>query len=291
MFRSIKRLFSNDVQSELEELEEVQPISEAAASTAMAYPDLLDAITALLNNDLPPVVQGSLDLEKERQLLAQRIGTPLQQLENALQTQVARKLQGGNQKLEAEMKELKERSRLAESKQQEQKDTLMSEQRQRRALQERNRDLEAQIAQLNSEIDQLHITVSALTNKLRVAEINEADAKARQEVQPLQEQPADNALQQQLEQAYAEIEALKKQIESAAQAKPEAEPRKRRGRPRKPQGAVVGPSEVDNLDSVDWLLPDGEKSGKSPVAHDPNFGYQPPKTLPEPDPDMQLTLF
>lgn len=279
MFRSIKRLFNNPAaEVEADDIDDVQDISEAAASVAMAYPQLLDAILAVVNNDLPAIVSGSVDIDKERQLLAQRIGSPLQTLEQAMAERLSQKTQADRRKLEDEISKMRSNAREIEGRRDEQKASLMSEQRQRRALQDRNRDLEAQIAELNSEIDQHRLTISALTNKLRVAEVDHpADDTP----------PAD--LQRQLEASRAETEQLRQELEQLKAQTPPAETKRRRGRPRK---QVAGNDEEPQADTSDWLLPGSTQVGTPlNIAHDPSFGYQPPKALPDPDPDMQLTLF
>lgn len=250
---------------------------ETPAKTAPARADipveLLDAIAAVINSQLPPFVAQCVDIEAERNFLAAELGNALADYAETLNA----------------------RQREFSGKREAQKAALLSEQRKRRALTDRNHDLEAQVNELNAEIDQHKLTISSMMNKIRVAEVTDADNSALREDY--------DALTSELSMKNAEIAKLRDSVEELTQkladaeaakaeaAKPEA-PKRKRG-PRKPRINAYDPANDSSadLDNVDWLLPGGVPAGHTPIASDPEFGYQPPKHTPVPDSDAQLTLF
>lgn len=118
---------------------------------------LADAVLSIVNSMLPPVAARFVDPEAQRRWLASELGPALAEYSGDLS---------------AARKEVS-------SKREEQKAALLSEQRQRRALAERNRDLENKINELDSEIEQHKLTISSLMNKIRIAELDaDADAPA-----------------------------------------------------------------------------------------------------------------
>ncbi|MDE7335227.1 MAG: hypothetical protein K2N10_02795, partial [Muribaculaceae bacterium] len=170
---------------------------------------------------------------------------------------------------------------------------------QRRALSDRNRDLEAKIDELDSQIEQLKLTIASLMNKMRVAEVTDGDAAAlREDLAALnaelsaknEEIASLNEKIQELETAAAVAASLEQRRE--AQGEQPEKPKRRRG-PRRPKTQAYDPENdaSADLDSVDWLLPGGAPAGHTPHVADPDFGYQPPKHTPAPDSDAQLTLF
>lgn len=274
--------------------------------------ELLDAILGIINAELPPIASKCIDREAQRRYLASALGAPLTQFAEALKRKAVSELTGDRKKMQTELEELRADKKEFSSKREEQKAALLSEQRQRRALNDRNRDLESKIAELDSEIEQHKLTISSLMNKMRVAEVAEGDSEAlREEISRLKEQIAekDSALQAkeqentamaekiaEFESAAALDAALEQRREAAGEAPAEAPApaatRKRRGRPRKQQAYSPGADDTSaEIDSVDWLLPGGVPAGHVPHTSDPDFGYQPPKHAPAPDSDAQLTLF
>lgn len=235
--------------------------------------ELLDAIAAVINAQLPPFVSQCVDIEAERNFLAAELGEALADYAETLNA----------------------RQREFSGKREAQKAALLSEQRKRRALTDRNHDLEAQIDELSAEIDQHKLTISSMMNKIRVAEVNDADSSALRDDY--------EALTSELSMKNAEIAKLRDSVEELTQKLADAEaakaeaaksdaPKRKRG-PRKPRVHTYDPANDSsaNLDNVDWLLPGGVPAGHTPIASDPDFGYQPPKQAPVPDSDAQLTLF
>ncbi|MCM1309491.1 MAG: hypothetical protein NC301_00510 [Bacteroides sp.] len=281
-----------------------------AAESADLPEELLDAILAVINSQLPPIVAECIDRDAQRRRLAGLLGQPLSDFAESARRKAVSELTGDRAKMQSELDSLRAERKEVAGKREEQKAALLSEQRQRRALSDRNRDLEAKIDQLDSEIEQYKLTISSLMNKMRVAEVTEGDSSAlHSEIEKLNEEikslketiGAKEAEITSQAEKIAEFEsrsavdaALEQRRESTGEADGETAtpPKKRRSRQRK-QTAVYDPNNdaSADIDSVDWLLPGGVPAGHVSHVADPDFGYQPPKQAPEPDPDAQLTLF
>lgn len=272
----------------------------AAAVAAGDIPaELLDAIASVINGQLPPMVAQCINPEAQRAYLAEQLGEPLAEFAETLKRKAVSELTGDRAKMQAELDELRARRKEVTDKREEQKAALLSEQRQRRALSDRNRDLEAKIDELDSQIEQHKLTIASLMNKMRVAEVTDGDAAAlREDLATLNaELSAKNAeiaslneKIQELETAAAVAASLQQRLE--AQGEQQEKPKRRRGS-RRPKAQDYDPENdaSADLDSVDWLLPGGVPAGHTPHVADPDFGYQPPKHTPAPDSDAQLTLF
>lgn len=276
--------------------------------------ELLDAILGVINAQLPPVAAQCIDRDAQRRYMASVLGSPLAELAAAMRRKAINELTGDRAKMQAELEELRAERKEVSGKREEQKAALLSEQRQRRALSDRNRDLETKIDELDSEIEQHKLTIASLMNKIRVAEVTEGDSEAlRNEIKELNatlrmrdEQLAAKdmeitALSEKIA-AYESAAALEAALQqrreatgenAAGSAEPDAAtPKRRRGRQRRQTPAYDPENDASaELDSVDWLLPGGVPAGHTPHTADPDFGYQPPKHTPVPDSDAQLTLF
>lgn len=290
--------------------------SQQAAEAGELPEELLDAILGVINSQLPPIAAQCIDRDAQRRYMASVLGQPLADFAEALRRKAVSELTGDRAKMQAELEELRAERKEVSGKREEQKAALLSEQRQRRALSDRNRDLEAKIDELDSQIEQHKLTISSLMNKLRVAEVSESDTTAlRKDLNDLRatlkardEALADKereitALGEKIAayEASAALDAALEQRREAAgdETAPEpqtepAAPKKRRGR-RSRQAAKPAYDPADDasadIDSVDWLLPGGVPANHTPIVADPDFGYQPPKHTPAPDSDAQLTLF
>lgn len=142
-----------DSGEEFQDIADAAPRHQAAAMTSAASGDvpaeLVDALLSVINSQLPEGLAACIDTEAQRRWLVERLGSVLQTYGEQLNSFKSSET----------------------TKREEQKAALLSEQRQRRALTERNRDLEARIDELDSEIEQHKLTISSLTNKLRLAQL------------------------------------------------------------------------------------------------------------------------
>lgn len=325
MIKAIKRAFGygDRTYSEFDDTPRAQEPDAlpAPADSAEAVPEeleeFLDALCGVINEGLPPVVADAIDPDKQRRKLYDAIAPAVERLKERMRVESDRALTGDRIKMQAELEELRNEQRDFTEKRDEQKANLLSEKRQRRALQDRNRDLEHKIAELDSEIEQYKLSISSLMNKIRVSEVNEGEIEAlktsyearinaltakleakESENVDLASKIADLEAPQALAAALEQRKVLVGPDETdAAAPADEAPKRKRRGRKPKALRQVEEeePEPSDDLagiDIVDWLLPGGTPAGHtSSPAHDPDFGYQPPKQTPAPDSDAQLTLF
>lgn len=318
----LRKMFGSNVEDNDVDFEDIdRPVVSTTAQTIEATnnlqvpetelpTELLDAILAVINSQLPPIAAECIDREAQRRYLAGQLGSSLIEYAEATRRKAISDLTGDRAKMQAEFEELRAERKEISSKREEQKATLLSEQRQRRALSDRNRDLEAKIDQLDSEIEQHKLTISSLMNKMRVAEVSEGDSVAMREDlehlrNQLQERDKKLAEQEQeitnLAEKIANYEsgsavdiALQQRHEStdSEDSNEVKHPKKKRGRPRRQVSDYDPENDTSaDLESVDWLLPGGVPAGHTPHVADPDFGYQPPKQAPEPDPDAQLTLF
>lgn len=317
MLESLKRVFGFSAETGFSEIDEFDNETEVADKPASTLADgelpiaLLDAILGVINSSLPPIVANAIDPQRQRAELAAMLGPSLATYAEQAKANAVRELTGDRAKMAQELEELRSERKEMASRREEQKANLMSEQRQRRALQDRNRDLEAKVAELDSEIEQHKLTISSLMNKVRVAEVTDGDSAA--ELESVKSELA--GLKQKIESLTAEIaekdskiaeltspEAIETALEQrramtgeSDSAQPEVMPQKRRrGRPRRVASVapIQEPSEeLADMESVDWLLPGGAPASHTPQVSDPDFGYQPPKQVTAPDNDAQLSLF
>lgn len=327
----LRKIFGSDTVDETDEFDDFdnsqtptggnaeasESVTDASQAQAEELPEqLLDAILGVINAQLPPVASQCLDRDAQRRYLASILGQPLADYEETLRKKALNELTGDRRKMQQELEDLRAERKDFNAKREEQKAALLSEQRQRRALSDRNRDLENKISELDSEIEQHKLTISAMMNKMRVAEVSEEDSRAlRDDLSQLREQLSQ--LQEELTRKNETLAEKDKEITALAEKVAEYESaaaldvaleqrreaaggdeapapalRKPRGR-RKKSAAVYTPEDDSSvgIDSVDWLLPGGVPANHVPHVADPDFGYQPPKHAPAPDSDAQLTLF
>ena len=224
-------------------------------------------------------------------------------------------------KLQIELDSLRSERKQLEAKRDEQKSQLLSEQRQRRALNDRVKDLEAQISAFEAERDQYQLEIKSMINKMRVAGVRESDdAELQNRIKELTDKNA--GLTRILEEKDSEIADLSSRLNEAQSAQAlenalsarsemtgenadtaeeqsvsesdEPKQKRRRGRPKKDTSAARQSRQdsSDGLDDIDWLLPGGAPaSAAHHPSSDPDFGYQPPQRPSFPDSDAQLTLF
>lgn len=293
--------------------------------------EIIDGILAVVNESLPSLVRDCLDRNAQRVRLYQAMGESFKEYVGRLAAtagdEARNAVNADRAKLKEELERVEADRKLIEQKRDEQKEQILSEQRQRRALTERLRDMEAKVQSFDAEREQYQLEVQSLVNKLRVADVRESDeASLRAEMERLRAEikalADENArLKDDVDSKDHEINELSakiNEIESAsvidaaierrnemlgvtrqasdedaatdadADAAPAARPKRRRGRPRKDTPASVSESDAD----VDWLLPGGAPaSSASGGGVDPDFGYQPPQRTLFHEDDNQPTLF
>lgn len=318
MFNSIKRAlgFSEKKYTDFEETVNesvsagsvaVIPGSENTEVNIRLADEFLDSILAVLNANLPPLVAEAIDSERQRAKLTELLGPALLDFAEKMRKEAASELRSERDRMKLELESLRSQKKDFASKRDAHKADMLSEQRQRRALADRNRDLESKIEELQSEIEQHKLTVSSLMNKIRVSEVNSDEidslkAGFEHEIEALkiklQKAEAENL---ELASKVAEIEApqalkqaldqRKEIVEAANQPTPKPNKQRKSRKPKKTEMQSKTDKQISEMDMVDFLVPGGDS--ESPIVPEPNpdFGYQPPKRNPEPDIDIQLTLF
>lgn len=157
-----------------------QSIAPAEPAAAASIPEALaDAILAVINSQFPPALAACVDPEAQRRWLEAQMGPALAVYVGEVNNGAMRELTGDKARIQSELEELRAERKEVAGRREEQKAALLSEQRQRRALADRNRDLESKINELDSEIEQHKLTISSLMNKMRVAEVSEADVESQ----------------------------------------------------------------------------------------------------------------
>lgn len=296
------------------------PATDADADRQIIPTELLAAIAEVINENFSPTLRQSIDPDRQLALLAERLGTPLHDfIARVAQTTrecALKAMDGDRAKLQTELDTLRSERKQLESKREEQKSQLLSEQRQRRALNDRVRDLEAQLTASDAEKEQYQLEIKSMANKVRVAEVLDSDQSAlseentalkseldamRSALEAKEKELADLAARldelqapQALDRALAQRDEMAPAADSAPAEKDTH--KRRRGRPRKeaakPEAEAAEAEPMpDDIDSVDWLLPGGAPASHRPATADPDFGYQPPQRPTYPDSDAQLTLF
>lgn len=324
MFNSLKRALGfghqeyTDFESPfVQESEQEQASAAVASADATDLPvvnvecggELLDAILSVINANLPPLVAESIDSERQRVKLTEMLGPALADFARKMRMEVESEMKSDRAKMQSELDDLRSQKKDFASKREVHKANMLSEQRQRRALTDRNRDLEAKIDELQSEIEQHKLSISSLLNKIRVSEVNDSEIESLKESYDLQikelsakldAKEAENIelaakiaeleVPQALEAALEQRKEIVEATEAPASKKP-VKPRKPRHKKKITEVQAQADAQLDELDLVNFLVPGGVPAGHTPTEPNPDFGYQPPKPSPEPNPDIQLTLF
>lgn len=284
--------------------------------------EIIDGILSVINESLPPMIRECLDRDAQRMKLYQAMGVSFKEYVSRLasdaSTQAAKAVNDDRARVQAELEQLRSDRKQMEQKRDEQKEQLLSEQRQRRALTERVRDLENKLNSFDAEKEQYQLEIKSLLNKVRVSEVKDADdTELRARIEELTRE--NNKLKADMvnkEQEINELTAKINELESASvldqalnarsqmmgtddnendtatTANTPQRKKRRRGRPRKEDFAGAE-TESDLMlgEEVDWLRPGGSPMSSSASGSDSEFGYQPPQRNHITDDENQPTLF
>lgn len=178
------------------------PKNDSASADA-----IFEHVVAVFNQALPDFLQKSVDPAAQRRLLYDSLTADLKAYvdasRSAAEAQCRRNYEQEKTKLQANIREMEARYSQYNTVRDEMQQKLMSSERQRRALTERNRDLENQIAALEAEREQFQLENKSLVNKLKVADVKGNDS--------MQAEAELNALRGQLNDAKAELLRLRQQ--------------------------------------------------------------------------------
>ncbi|MCM1028257.1 MAG: hypothetical protein NC342_05135 [Pseudoflavonifractor sp.] len=179
------------------------PSNEAEAIAA----EMLAGVVDLFNAFQPEFIAQSLDPEKQKEILADKM-TPalkarLEALAASRRQAIEDEAKAERVALDANLKRMRDRNAELERRRSEFKNEQLSAQRQKRALQERIHDLETQVEQLSADKEQLELETRSMANKMRVAGV----AASADETTP---QPVNSELEANLEAALkAQAETLR----------------------------------------------------------------------------------
>lgn len=221
----------NSVDSQM--IPTLQPVADAPAPAATSQPvggplpdnmpvEIIDGILAVVNESLPSLVRDCLDRDAQRMRLYQAMGESFKEYVNRMaQTagnEARNSVNADRARLKTEIERMTAERKQMEQKRDEQKEQILSEQRQRRALTERLHDMEMKMNSFDAEREQYQLQIRELVNKLKVADVREGDdAELRAEIDRLRGEikqlNADNAaLRSDLEAKDTEINELTAKI-------------------------------------------------------------------------------
>ena len=163
-----------------------EPAKAAAkpASTASLPEDLFDSVIEVFNAAQPEFVRKCLSVEAERKVLIDSISDKLKAraTESATKSPEVVELESKCEKLAAELKKHDSDAKTIENLREQNRKLSLSVERQKRAMLDRINDLEAQVANLNSEKDKFYTSGARKGNHQPAApvdtkELDEAKAK------------------------------------------------------------------------------------------------------------------
>ncbi len=139
-------------------------------------------VLELFNDQLPSFVRDSVDPATQRKLIYERlddgIKTHLQTLAAEAHKCASQRFEAEQERLKNEINDLREAEKRAEENGQESNQQRLSAERQKRALAERVRDLEKQVAAFDAEREQYELENKSLVNRLRLLQVSENNADA-----------------------------------------------------------------------------------------------------------------
>lgn len=147
--------------------------------------EIIDNIIRVMNTTVPDYVKGCIDKEAQTRYVESLLGTSLTKYtaEVKRQCREAARMEWQADRMNMEHKMAASTKQLAEAtaKTDEQKNRLMSLERQKIALNERIGVIEAKAATAEAEKEQFQLECKSLMNKLKVAAVNDADSAALKE--------------------------------------------------------------------------------------------------------------
>lgn len=191
---------------------------------------IFDGVIAIFNEAQPQFIRDCLDRDAQRRYLYDALDSSIKQYLERVAVKARDAAVHANdaerRQLQADIEDLRRREQQAEQARAEQQNKQLSAQRQQRALNQRVKDLENQVASLEAEREQYQLETKSLLNKLKVAEVKDGDLTAqRDEIEDLKKLvSAKNAENTRLDMLLGQKEEeLRKALEAAEAARQEAE--------------------------------------------------------------------
>lgn len=203
------------------------------AVTAGMKAEIFGGVLEIFNNTLPDFLAKSIDAERQKQLMADRLDKSLDAYLDSLiadaQTYAENRLRHASEAARIEAEKLRNDMQQLEQQRTNLREKQLSADRRRRALADRVTDLEAQLATAEAEREQFELENKSLLNKIKVAEIQPGVVDdLNSEIERLKAEletavpaegapPADNAaeiqqLRDERDQALAQLEQLNLQL-------------------------------------------------------------------------------
>ncbi len=139
---------------------------------------IFDGVLSVFNASLPDFLQKSIDPDAQRRALARALDSSITQYLASLSERADRiaasRLRGAADQARAESEKLRSKMETVEIEKNRIREQQLSADRRRRALDDRVRDLESQIAKADADAEQLRLENQSLVNKLKVADIQPA---------------------------------------------------------------------------------------------------------------------
>lgn len=181
---------------------------------------IFEGVVRVFNEALPTFLRGSVDPEKQRQLLFETLDKSTKEyfdnLEKSLERRLNVRYQAESRKLQEQIEELRLKARKDEEENTNAKNLQLSAERQKRALSERVHELEKQLASIEAENEQYILENKSMANKLRLASVTDRDADAagaRKAVSEKEEQVA--ALQAELDDTKEQLSLVTARLSKA----------------------------------------------------------------------------
>lgn len=139
---------------------------------------IFEGVLTVFNATLPDFLRRSIDPEAQRQALADSLDSSIAQYLDSLaeraDRRAAARLRSAADQAKAESERLRSRMEAVETEKSHLREQQLSADRRRRALDDRVRDLEGQLAKAEADGEQLRLENQSLVNKLKVADIQPA---------------------------------------------------------------------------------------------------------------------
>lgn len=183
---------------------------------------IFEGVVAVLNSNLPPYLKECLDSEQQCRFIYDNLDKDLKEY---ISTVARREAEKANRRWAAEKKKLyrqvneaTEQIAQATERVAKAEEKALSADRQKRAMTQRNADLERRVGRLQADIEQYDLEKNSLLNKLRVLEVKAGKAADDTTAPPSDAEAASAAngqLAKELDEARAEIAQLKSSLEEA----------------------------------------------------------------------------
>lgn len=191
--------------------------------------EIFDSVLTVFNESLPEFLQKTVDEKSQKEYLYERLDASakeyLERIENEAVKQCNNRWEQERRRLLAEIDSLKSMASKEVEDSSEAKKQQLSAERQKRALTEKVRELEKQLADISAENEQYILENKSLVNKLRVTQVlgneqTETDRGAAAKIAELAAglENAQKELADRKEAAENEVENLKNEISSLKDA-------------------------------------------------------------------------